>query len=367
MPRDDYDDFFGDDDDQPVVDTKPDGRLLRIPLDRLSPNFVNPRSNFGSEDELIDFGKSLRRRQNQACPVVSKAAYLKIWPENEERIGDVDYVLVCGERRYRGATAVAMSSLDCVINDDHAQSRKTFLDAVVSENVDRRNFDSIEEAYAVQSLVEVFGTNRAVAQHFERADGWVTQRVLLTHLAPELQDLVRKKDIPVEVARTLGKLARDNEWGAAEQSEWWANEQARRTSVSAARAAAKKEAKAPKPRDAARAPANVPQRSAGAEGPSSTASPAESFTAVKPSVPDTAEPDRDPAAATGEGGGTLPEPRLPYDDPSAIARHLDRNLEEQALFELLRLLARHAQDRNPEQYRKVLDELAAGQPAAEAS
>jgi ParB family chromosome partitioning protein len=239
--HDEYDDFFGDDDDAPVVDTRADGRLLRVPLARLSPNLVNPRKDFGTKDELVDFGKSLRRRQLQACPVVGLSAYLKLWPDHAEAIGNVDYVIVSGERRFRGATEVALSALTCVVDDDVARDRKTFMEAVVSENVDRQNFDAVEEAYAVQALVEEFGSNRAVAQHFERADGWVTQRILLTHLAPPVQDLVRQKKLPLEPARSLGKLARDGGWDSDEQLEWWRLEQQARKAASDAKKQEKRE------------------------------------------------------------------------------------------------------------------------------
>jgi ParB family chromosome partitioning protein len=240
--RDDFDDFFGEE-PTPVIDTRADGRLYKVPVSRIAANGVNPRTDFGTQDQLIDLGKSLARRQNQPCPVVSRTAYLKLWPDHSHLVKDVDYVLVSGERRYRAANAVGLAVLDCVVNDDFAQDRKTFMESVVSENVDRQNFDPIEEAYAVQALVAEFGSNRAVAQHFERVDGWVTQRVLLTHLAREAQALVRKKTIPLEAARSLGKLARDNEWDATAQLAWWDGEQERRAAATAARSAARKAAK----------------------------------------------------------------------------------------------------------------------------
>jgi ParB family chromosome partitioning protein len=273
--RNDFDDFFGDDEDTTVVDTRADGRLYRVPLSRLAANLVNPREDFGTEDQLIDLGKSLARRQIQACPVVSRVAYLKLWPDHADHIGDVDYVLVSGERRFRAATLAGLNSLNCVADDNVATDRKTFLEAVVSENVDRQNFDPVEEAYAVQALVAEFGSNRAVAQHFDRVDGWVTQRVLLTHLAREVQDLVRKKAIPLDAARSLGKLARDKAWGAAEQLAWWEEEQERRAAAAAARAAARR---------ASKTQADAPPAAAAPEAVEPPTAPAvrpESFTAVK--------------------------------------------------------------------------------------
>lgn len=277
-----FDNFFGDDGPTPTVDTRAEGRLLRIPVARLAATPVNPRKDFGSEDDLIDLGKSLARRQNQACPVVSRSAYLKLWPEHADLVGRVDYVLVSGERRYRAATAVRLPALNCVVDDGAAASRKVFMEAVVSENVDRQNFDAIEEAYAVQALVAEFGTNRAVAQHFERADGWVTQRVLLTHLAPDVQHLVRKKTMPLEVARRLGKLARDGQWDAGQQLEWWDKEKGLRV-------AAKRPAQAP-----AAAPAVPARRGEGDP----------SFTAVKHPASLTPVPGPSPAPAPAPPEGS---------------------------------------------------------------
>lgn len=236
--RNDFDDFLDEDDDTAHrADTRAEGRLLRIPLTRISPNLVNPRSDFGTEEELEDFGRSLKRRQIQAVPVVTRSAYLDLWPDHKEQIGNVDVVIVSGERRYRAATAVQLPALECVVNDNLAESRKTFLNAVVSENIDRQNFDPVEEAHAVQALVDVFGTARAVAEHYERGDGWVSQRRVLLELAPGAQELVRRRGMPLEYARKLGKLTKDHAWTEAEQLKWWEQEDARRKAATEERKA----------------------------------------------------------------------------------------------------------------------------------
>jgi ParB family chromosome partitioning protein len=368
--RNEFDDFFDDDEDAARLDTKAAGRLLRVPLSRISPNQVNPRKDFGTEDDLIDFGKSLARRQNQPCPVVTRAAYLKLWPDHEDRVGDVDVVIVSGERRYRAATVVGLPMLNCVIDDDFAVSRKAFMEAVVSENVDRQNFDPIEEAYAVQALVAEFGSNRAVAQHFERVDGWVTQRILLTHLAPDVQHLVRKKALPLESARSLGKLARDKAWGVQEQLQWWEEEQGRKAAAAAARTAARREAKQAPPTPAA--PVTLPAEPIPVAASAARAAPAqtrpESFTAVKPpeprtaarqsvSVPEPVPPARTEPVTDSPAVEVIPEPRhteqgieaplpsgrtLPYDDGNFIGQHLIRKMPTGELVKTLRVLNEYA-------------------------
>lgn len=365
--RDEFDDFLDDDEEAPVIDTRAEGRLYRVPLGRLSPNLVNPRTDFGTEDDLIDFGKSLARRQNQPCPVVSRNAYLKLWPEHADRIGSIDYVLVSGERRFRGASAVGLAGLDCVVNDNFAIDHKTFMEAVVSENVDRQNFDPIEEAYAVKALVAAFGTNRAVAQHFERADGWVTQRVLLTHLAPEIQDLVRKREMPLEHARTLGKLARDKKWTEKQQVDWWEQKRREREQHKKDRKAASKTSEGPDAAAAShRARGSGEQQRTGPETvrtkPTGTTP---SFTAVKhePEQPapttaaDTADhgvggPEEPPAGLEPkEHPDGLPEQRtpealppesagwnFPYGSAEICVRLLDNHMERDKLRHLHKLV-----------------------------
>ncbi|MFD6149412.1 ParB/RepB/Spo0J family partition protein [Streptomyces sp. NPDC060243] len=249
--HDEYDDFFGDgeEDAADIPDTRAAGRLLKVPLGRLAPNNVNPREDFGTEDDLLDLGRSLARRQIHAVPVVSKSAYLTLWPEHEEQIGNVDYVIVSGERRFHAATTIGMNSLECVVNDEVAETHQTFLDAVVSENIDRQNFDFIEEARAVEALVAAFGTASAVARHYERVEGWVSQRRILLHLAPAVQDLVRKSEIPLRQARNLAKFARDGEWSEEKQLEWWEEEQRSRAALSAQRKEARKKVAEARPRE----------------------------------------------------------------------------------------------------------------------
>lgn len=357
--RNDFDDFFGEDDEAPVVDTRADGRLYRVPLGRLAANLVNPRTDFGTEDKLIDLGKSLARRQNQPCPVVSRGAYLKLWPDHEDRIGDIDYVLVSGERRYRAATTVGLPTLDCVVNDDFAANRKTFMEAVVSENVDRQNFDPVEEAYAVRALVAEFGSNRAVAQHFERVDGWVTQRVLLTHLAREVQDMVRTKAIPLEAARSLGKLARDNDWSARDQIEWWETEQEKRAAAGAARSAARKAARhqagtAPAPAEPSftavkpdPVPEPLPPRDESArpapqpEAPTPTPVLSDTGPAVTPPASPIAVPAQAVAPAPAETLEDRQPKRFPYDNGADAAHHLIRKMPPGEFKRMLDLCAEH--------------------------
>lgn len=194
------------------------GRLAAVPPSRVAPNHVNPRKNFGSPEDLADLGRSLSRKQLQAIRCVSRGAYERLFPEHAEDLGHgVDVVVVNGERRYRAALAANLELIEAVIDDDLAESRQAFIDAVVTENVDRQNFDPIEEANAIDMLVIEFGSADAVAAHYGRSKGWVSQRRSLLRLTAEVQDLVRIGTIPIRRARELSLLPADDQLSAWEQ------------------------------------------------------------------------------------------------------------------------------------------------------
>lgn len=189
-----------------AVETVPgqnDPTLVRIPLAKVAPTPLNPRTDFGGADALAELGESMRRRQLQPVVVVSRVSYLKLFPEHTEQVGQAAYVIITGERRYRGARQVDLPTIGAIILEEIATSRADVLDAVLSENIDRKNFNPIEEALAVHAMVKECGTSAAVAEKFRRTPGWVSQRLALLKLAPEVQVLVRSGQIPVRDARGL--------------------------------------------------------------------------------------------------------------------------------------------------------------------
>lgn len=204
------------------VPGKSDPLLLTLPLQKLVPTRFNPRRNFGTEEELRDFGLKLKKRQLQPAVVVSRPGYLKLWPDEEEYVGAVPYVIANGERRFRSSLAVGLTTLDVVHNEDVANSRADFLDAVLSENNDREDLDPIERAIGIEIMVAELGGTDRVAEHFGKTKGWVSQQRKLLKLTPELQALVSTGEIAIRVGREIAGLP------AAEQPAAWEDEQRRR-------------------------------------------------------------------------------------------------------------------------------------------
>ncbi|WP_301129038.1 ParB/RepB/Spo0J family partition protein [Streptomyces cacaoi] len=189
----------------------PEYELVRLPLAEVSPTPLNPRRNFGSEAELVEFGEKLRTVQLAACTAVTRTVYLHLWPEHEDRIGTAQYVLVNGERRYRAALQVGLEALDFVVRDELAVSREEFVDNLLKENLDREDFDVLERARGVQELVAVCqGNQSAAATRLGKNRSWVTNQLALLTLPEEIQALLSAGEMAERDGRQLARRLKEN-------------------------------------------------------------------------------------------------------------------------------------------------------------
>ncbi len=296
--------------------------LERLDPARIAPTPLNKRTNFGTPEEMTELGESIRRRQLQPVVVVSRERYLAQYPEHEEQIskheqqaGPADYVLVNGERRWRAVRQVGVPRLEAMIRDEIADSRADLLEAVIAENIDRRNLDPIEEARSVEELVTECGSAAAAAKHLRRTEGWVSQRRALLKLIPEIQARVQAGEVPVRIARSIASVPPDEQEAALKDAV---------NSQPAKRATRRREPRRKDPEDPPTDPGPGQEPGPGAVGqPGSPAAPA-GRTAVTEEA-DAADPD------IGED--------LPWDSPAALAALIRSKLTPGNLAELLQLLA----------------------------
>lgn len=337
------------------VDSVPgqsDPLLLTLPLTVLVPTRFNPRRNFGTEEDLKAFGLILKRRQLQPAVVVSRGAYLKLWPDEAEAVGTAQYVIANGERRYRGSLAAGLTTLNVVHNEDVAKTRADFLDAVLSENNDREDLDPIERALGIETMVVELGGADKVAAHYDKSKGWVSQQRKLLKLTPKLQDLVSAGELPIRVGRDIAGLP------AGEQEGAWQREVGQRAEAKASRKALVHPAPETSP-----APTSRPARSGSAEEHPAAPAPAlDRFTAVNQTSTGEGNPRLLPHPETA-----LPEPRpeqspevapvpsvpekpavvvkVPWHDGKACAELILRKMEPTELRRLIEeLLAQEEQD-----------------------
>ncbi|MDA5281179.1 ParB/RepB/Spo0J family partition protein [Streptomyces sp. Isolate_45] len=204
--------------DAPPADQAPAATAgtLRVPLEALAHNPYNPREELKSVEDLADSLTS--RGVIQPLAAVTRQAFLAAHPGHEAQIGQAAYVVVDGNRRLAAANLAGLDDLPVHVDDTLAQDADTLLETALIAAVQHENLDPLDEAKALQRLVDVHGSQRAVARALGKSSPWVTQRIALLKLTPELQSAVEDRTLPVEIARNVGQLPEQQQKSAAEEA-----------------------------------------------------------------------------------------------------------------------------------------------------
>lgn len=199
--------------------SRPD--LIHVHPDTVAPTPLNPRRAF-DESELAELGEDMRGGQLQPCVAVAKAAYVKLYPEHADRLPEgCRYVMAAGERRWRAALKVGLDSLDVMLRHDLTESRIRFLAAVLSENVQRANFNPIEEADGLRAMLDLHdGNQAAAARAMGKSKAWFNQRIGLLRLSDEMVQLVLEGKLTAfRDMRRYASLPADEQYAAWKQDQ----------------------------------------------------------------------------------------------------------------------------------------------------
>ncbi len=188
----------------------------RLRVDQLARNPYNPREELKAIEEMAD--SLTGRGVIQPLTVVTRRAFLEAHPDHDDALGTAEYVVVDGNRRLEGAKLAGLDDVPVHIDDSLAENADTLLETALTAAVQHEDLDPLDEAKALQRLVEVHGSQRAVARALGKSSGWVTQRLALLKLTPDLQKAVEDKSLPVEVARRVGQLPEQQQHSAAEEA-----------------------------------------------------------------------------------------------------------------------------------------------------
>ncbi len=138
----------------------------------------------------------------------------RAFPEHAEELPSCKYVMAAGERRWRAALEVGLPTLDLHIRQDIAETPAKFLAAVLAENIERKNFNYIEEAFGLQRMLEMSGGNQTdAATRLSKSRQWFSQRIGILRLSPEMQQAVRDGELTAfREMRRYAAMPRISRW-----------------------------------------------------------------------------------------------------------------------------------------------------------
>jgi ParB family chromosome partitioning protein len=144
--------------------------IRSIPLEKIEPNTLQPRKDYGNLNEL-----SLSIKEKGILEPVL------IRPKNGK------FEIIAGERRFKAAKLAGLTELPCIqfdIADNEA------LEYSIIENIQRKDLNIYEYAYSLKSLAELYGyTHQDIAQKIGKSRVTVSELIRVTDLP---QDIIQK-------------------------------------------------------------------------------------------------------------------------------------------------------------------------------
>ncbi|MEH6648823.1 MAG: ParB/RepB/Spo0J family partition protein [Motiliproteus sp.] len=184
--------------EQPTTAASSDG-LQVISLDKIQRGIYQPRRDM-DQRALEELANSIRA-QGVIQPIVVR-------PVDMGR-----YEIIAGERRWRAAQLAGLTEIPTTIRDvpDEAAIAMALI-----ENIQREDLNPIEEAIALQRLMDEFGlTQQKVAEAVGKSRTTVTNLLRLMKLTPEAKRMLEYGDLEMGHARALLALDGDKQIAAA--------------------------------------------------------------------------------------------------------------------------------------------------------
>ena len=178
----------------PALDAQPGDTPRTLPVDSLAAGKYQPRKHW-DEAKLDELAESIKA-QGVIQPIVVREIAGR---------GGKTYEIIAGERRWRASVRAGLAEIPVVIRsvDD-----RTVVAMALIENIQREDLNPLEEATALQRLIDEFDlTHAQAAEAVGRSRAAVSNMLRLLELPAEIRTLVETRAIEMGHARALLSLA----------------------------------------------------------------------------------------------------------------------------------------------------------------
>ena len=174
----------------PQTGTIGDSLVRDVPISDIDPSQSQPRKAFDAET-LEQLAESIRQKGLLQPILVVKEG--------------LRYRIIAGERRYRACRLAGLQSIPCLIRDFDESEQ---LEAALIENIQRENLNPIEEAQAIQSLMDHFDyTQEEAARRLGKSRPAIANQLRLLSLPEAIRKMVVSGDLSAGHARVLAGIS----------------------------------------------------------------------------------------------------------------------------------------------------------------
>jgi len=166
-----------------------DGRPLKVPVDRIRPNHLQPRKHFDPES-LSELATSIKAHGLAQPIVVSFDSATR------------SYELIAGERRWRASQLAGITEIEVVVRQPKDDRERMALALI--ENLQRSDLNPIEVALGYLRLMKEFGINQTeLGQEVGKSKSGISNTLRLLELPEEIQKALQFGQISEGHGRAL--------------------------------------------------------------------------------------------------------------------------------------------------------------------
>jgi len=175
----------------PKLESAPGDTLRHLPVDALRPGKYQPRRGMDA-DKLTELSESIKA-QGVIQPIVVR------------QLPDRTFEIIAGERRWRASKQAGLAEIPVVVRE---VDDRTVIAMALIENIQREDLNPLEEAQALQRLIDEFDlTHAAAAEAVGRSRAAVSNLLRLLEMPPAIRALVEARRLEMGHARALLTLS----------------------------------------------------------------------------------------------------------------------------------------------------------------
>ena len=149
--------------------------VVAIPINQITTNPYQPRSNF-SDENIIELANSIKN-----LGIVQ--------PITVRKVGDNKFQLIAGERRLRASKKIGLKAIPSFIKNSNDEE---MLEIALVENIQRKDLDPIEIALSLKRLIdEVSLTQEQLSKKLGKKRSTISNYIRLLKLDPVIQTGIR--------------------------------------------------------------------------------------------------------------------------------------------------------------------------------
>ncbi|TDK22688.1 ParB/RepB/Spo0J family partition protein [Luteimonas aestuarii] len=175
----------------PKLEASPEDTLRTLPVDSMQPGRYQPRKHWDGA-KLTELAESIKA-QGVIQPIVVR------------QMPDRTFEIIAGERRWRASKEAGLAEVPVVVRQ--ADDRTVVAMALI-ENIQREDLNPLEEAQALQRLIDEFDlTHAQTAETVGRSRAAVSNLLRLLELPPAIRTLLESRQLEMGHARALLTLS----------------------------------------------------------------------------------------------------------------------------------------------------------------